>query len=178
MKSLNYAQFLHLLSQPTGARPVGLTTYTDSKARKTGNPFGQIFKHCRSVGFVGAHYESAVNRQLRREDKEGNFSGESLPWGEWLVPNKVISHKGEYYLRVQTSPGQRQRQPARVLAYYAPNGEAIPKTVARSYITVSAPSAKQAGAGLTSESEIMVRTYKFSSIRRVRINGETYRLIP
>lgn len=50
-------------------------------------------------GQLNYSYESAVNRHRLAEGKENDFEAESLPWGEWLVPNLVIVHKDKHYLR-------------------------------------------------------------------------------
>lgn len=50
-------------------------------------------------------YENAVNNRLERQGDERTFEAQSLPWGEWLVPNKFISHKGGLYLRAYTYDG-------------------------------------------------------------------------
>ena len=51
------------------------------------------------------NYERAVNNRLQKEGKEPNFTAQSLPWGEWLLPNKIIVHKGSAYLRMYDFKG-------------------------------------------------------------------------
>ena len=50
-------------------------------------------------------YENAVKNRLKKDGKESNFVAQSLPWGEWLIPNKVITNKGVNYLRVYQYDG-------------------------------------------------------------------------
>ena len=52
---------------------------------------------------IGTSYENAVNNRNERINGSRDFVAESLPWGQWEIANKVISHKGNYYLRYYIS---------------------------------------------------------------------------
>jgi hypothetical protein len=74
------------------------------KSRKDGWPYEEVFEApvtVRKVEYVNIRlsYEASVNRQRVREDLEPDFASYGLPWGEWKIPNLVIQHKGELYLR-------------------------------------------------------------------------------
>lgn len=176
MKTISQNQLLEIIRDSKGALIVGLLTLTDAKARKTNNPFGQIFKQVRSVGFVGADYQKAVERESGRQLTNSNdFQSESLPWGEWLILNKVIIHKGEFYLRTQTTPNQRRKQAAKVLNYRDAGGKFLSFESIKNFLPPVYESAKQQDeAGL--DKTVWVRTYKFSSIQKIRINGQTFLL--
>lgn len=166
-------QLLEILEKRSGAFPVGLITETDTKARKTNNPFGKIYKGCRSVGWVGVDYTKAVNREAERQGIESNFVSRPLPWGEWYLNKKVVRHKGEFYLATETTPGAREKQKAKILYYRAENGQFISPEEAEKFIPKKkTESARQDEIGL--EEKILVRTYKFSSIKKIRINGRTH----
>lgn len=160
-----------------GARPVGIVADVDAKARKTGNPFGSVSKRVRVVGFVGADYQSAVKNEAARQGTDGKaFKAESLPWGEWVpgFENRVIRHNGKLYLRTQSTPGQRNRQPARVLAYRGEDGRFLSRDDIKPFLPRERESAKQqATAGLSRT--VHVRTYSFEGIRALRIGGKTLR---
>lgn len=51
------------------------------------------------------NYENAVNNRLEQNGSERNFNAQSLAWGEWLIPNKLIAHNGEIYVRMYTFNG-------------------------------------------------------------------------
>lgn len=176
MKTIKYQELIALLQGQAGAMPVGIVATTDAKARKTGNPHGTITKTVRASGFVGADYETSVqNQTLRAGMKQPDFQADSLPWGEWLVPQKVISHKGKLYLRTQTTSGQRRTVAARVLCYRGENGQFISPDEAKKFLPPVRESAKQADAGLEgAKSQVWVRTYAFDSLERIRVNGRTY----
>ena len=175
MKTINHAELLELVKRQNGAKPIGFTALTDAKARKTGNPFGKILKHVRAVGFVGADYQGAVQREASRQGADGSeFKADSLTWGNWLVRNKVIEHKDGLYLRTQTTPGQRKRQPARLLAYRGDDGKFLSPDAVKPFLPPASDSAKQSAIGL--DEKVMVRTYSFSSLQKVRIGGRTYQV--
>lgn len=178
MKTLTHSQLVSLLEKTNGARPVGLLAVTDAKARKTGNPYGAIFKTVRAVGFVGADYGASVRREGvgRQAAFEADaFKADSLPWGAWAVAGKVIVHKGAFYLRTQSTPGQRKRQPARVLGYTNEAGQRVEREAIAPFLPAPSKSAKQQACGMGET--VDVRTYAFSSIRRVRVNGHTFKLV-
>lgn len=175
-KSLNHFELTNLIRQTKGAAIIGILAVTDCKARKTGNPFGVILKTVRAVGFCGANYGNAVLNEGLREEKSINFVSESLPWGSWLIPNKVIEHKGDLYLRLQSTAGQRQRQPAKVLGYQTETGQPLNFEQIKSFLPAKSESQKQIAAGIDAGKTVEVRTYKFSSLKVVRINGQTYQI--
>ena len=50
-------------------------------------------------------YENAVNNRLKANGLEPCFKASKLPWGTWYIPNKVIEHKGSFYLRMYDFEG-------------------------------------------------------------------------
>ena len=71
---------------------------TEPKMRKTGNPFNghKVQKMTIQTLQWGYNYENGVNNRLNGGT---TFVAEPLKWGEWLIPNKVITHKGKLYAR-------------------------------------------------------------------------------
>lgn len=179
MKKITHKELASLLASVPGAMPVGIDAETDAKARKTGNPYGTIKKRIRAVGFVGADYVTGLVREGARQGVDATeFQVDSLPWGEWLTVDKVIVHKGAFYLRTQTSPGQRNRQPAKVLAYLGENGETLTKEQVDPFLPRETVSAKQAAIGIDAAKQVKVRTYAFASLRKVRVAGQSFVVVP
>lgn len=175
MDTLTHNGLVKRIAASKGVLIVGLLALVDCKARKTNNPYGTIFKWIRGVGFVGVDYERAVNREAIRQGETPEFGTESLPWGEWLLPNKVITHNGNLYLRTQTTPNQRRKQPAKVLRYENDNGFVLSKDEIKQFLPAPRESNKQQEeTGI--DSTVWVRTYKFDSIYKIRIAGKTYLL--
>lgn len=88
---------------------VGIVYNSDisKKMLKTGNPFRTnvvtaIVKM--QVQFYYS-YERAVNNHLKKLGLEPIFKAKKLPWGEWSVQNKIITHKGETYVRLYEFDG-------------------------------------------------------------------------
>ena len=162
----------------SGSMPVGILAVTDTLSRKTGNPWNTVFKTVRAVGWVGARYAAAVRREGDRQGADTSaFQAASLPWGQWDVPGKVITHKGAFYLRTQATPGMRRKAPARVMGYHAADsGETLTREQVAPFLPVETGSAKQADAGLSSDprEQIWVGTYAFASLRKIRISGRSY----
>lgn len=177
MKTLTHSELKETLAKILGTAIVGLLTYSDAKAKKTGNKFGTIFKRVRSVGFTGADYGAAVNREMERQTvlTVATFEPSTLPWGQWEIQNKVISHNGKLYLRTESTPGNRRVQPARVLSYHTADGKYISKEEIRAFLPESKESSRQQSFGLNKT--VWVRTWAFDSIKKIRINGETFELI-
>lgn len=179
MKTITHKELVATVAEKAGAMPVGIVATVDAKLLKTGNPFGTVAKRVRAVGFVGAKYGASVAREGERQGVDASqFEASSLPWGQWLVANKVIAHKGAMYLRTQSTPGQRQRQPAKVLAYVGGNGQRLTHEQVSPFLPAKSVSRKQTEVGLDESKQIDVRTYAFASIERVRVGGQTYRLVP
>ena len=76
-----------------------------------------VTKYTDKVVKVGANYESSVNLHRKAEGVENDFKAEKLPWGEWLVVDRVITHKGKTYYRVYDFEGNINE-----VVYYV-NGE-------------------------------------------------------
>lgn len=150
---------------------------TDSKARKTNNPFGVIMKRSAACVSIGTDYENAVNRVAEKEGNAsaGEFIAESI-WGgkgEHLVPNKIIRHvdKGTLYLYCQASDKQ--------LDAFSPNvefetvtGEKLSREDVAPFLPVKAPSAKQAAFG--NENERHVRMIALDNVLAIKMMGEVY----
>lgn len=183
MKKLTYSQFIEILAARKGAAIVGIEALTDAKALKTGNPFPEktVLKHVRAVGFVGANYGASVRREGERQGAEdaASFEAMPLPWGAWYIPHKVIEHKGAFYLRTQSTPGQRNRQPARLLSYRDTHGQFLAREAVKPFLPAPSASARQAAHGIGDDAreQVAVRTYRFDSIKKIRVNGETFRLV-
>jgi hypothetical protein len=160
-----------------GAVIASFGTLTDSRARKTGNPFGVIMKTARFTGMVGADYQKMVERQeVKAGAEEPTFKAEPLPWGQWVEgqEGKVIAHKGGLYLRVSFPPNLRQ--PKARVTYRTQEGRFIPAREALQFIPAPKPSARQEAVGVTGEAEVKVRTFALDSIRYVKIDGTLYRV--
>lgn len=60
---------------------------------------GIVTKHTEGIVQMKYSYENAVNNRLERQGDERTFEAQGLPFGQWFIPNFLIAHKGEMYLR-------------------------------------------------------------------------------
>jgi hypothetical protein len=173
MRLIKHSQLAALLHGIAGVTFCGIETITDARCRKTGNPYGRVNKHCRGVVTVGADYTTAVhNEGLRQGIDATEFKSEPLPWGEWLIPGKVLTHKDKLYLRCQSTPRQRTRPQMLVTGYVAASGQPVTYADIKAWLPPKRESNRQQDVGLVET--IQPRSYAFESIRRIRINGVTY----
>lgn len=63
---------------------------------------GDVTKVVKMNVQLNADYESSVNRRLEKQGDAPTFKAQGLPFGDWLVPNKVITYNGKLYLRAYT----------------------------------------------------------------------------
>ena len=161
------------LANVKGATICTLVTATTPKLRKGGNPFLDvtITKICKSQMQFGYCYENAVNNRIENElGGERTFEAEPLAWGEWIVPNKIIAHKGELYGRFYTMPNASVE-----VVYMIGNRTANAEEVAiiKGLEQKSGSSSRQAECGLT-EHQVQPRCYKLSNIVSLTTCGWTY----
>ena len=119
-------------------------------------------------------YQNAVNNRAEKESgAPTNFVAQSLPFGEWVkgLENKIIEHKGEYYLRFYTQKNSITH------VTYMENGvpcDANRVAEIKAYLaTKTKPvSATQAAAGLT-ENQVEPKALAISKIHYIIVNGLT-----
>lgn len=171
MKSSHYI-LRDLLAHRAGSFPVGFEAKTRAFL-KLGNPHGlrTCSKYASGTGFVGAGYVNGIKRTLAKAGLPEDFKGAGLWRGaRWNVLHKVIEKGGEFYLSLYWNHLDMHENQVHVRGYYDRLGNLIdPKHV----IIKESESKKQARKGLDKPNQIMVRRYKFSSLRTVTINGMT-----
>lgn len=66
---------------------------------------GVVTKHTEGIVQMKYSYENAVNNRLEKQGDERNFKAQGLPFGQWFIPNFLIAHKGEMFIRFYTFKG-------------------------------------------------------------------------
>ena len=105
--SIFASDFVNVMNSITGCQMCNLSYTTDidhinkKLAGGKSNPYYGRVSSLTTLSNIqfNANYGNAVNNRLPK-DAEEKFEPNSLPWGEWLVPNKSITHKGATYLRL------------------------------------------------------------------------------
>ena len=96
--------FINSISSLEGCKFAHVVTETSVKIPKK-YELEKVTKVTDKIVQLNYNYEKAVNNRLKKEGKEPNFTAQSLPWGEWIEPNKIITHKGSVYLRMYDFDG-------------------------------------------------------------------------
>ena len=150
MYSEHQLSFIKDLKEFKGCSFCTIVYHSDVKApKKLG--LGKVVKVVKLNAQFNYDYENAVNNRLEKQDKARSFSADSLPFGNWLYPNKVIEYKkgSETFLYVRFY-GVKNHYPD---ATYYVNGrtatDAEVATIKAWQSTLSKGSAKQTASGLT-----------------------------
>jgi hypothetical protein len=178
MKTLTHSQLKAALASRKGAEIIGLSIRTDSRARKTGNPFGATFKRSTGSFFTGTNYAANVNKELEAIGEKPDFEAKPRQWGVETVPSRVAEHKGKVYLVTRTTRKIRKNVEKKV-QFENEQGEKIPFEKIAAFLPEKTVSARQVDAGLDHpEMHVEQRDIAFDSIVKARIRGETYKVIP
>jgi hypothetical protein len=155
-----------MLANQVGSNIVTLTTKTDARLRKTGNPFGQVWKFSKVNCFIGVGYESCVNRQLDREDKEPDFVADKPQWGDYIPGTCLIEYNGKEYLPVlcKTVVGK--------IEFKDNDGNVLTKDQIAEFMPKRSTETRQG-----TDKPIEWRKYKIDSILGVTMNGTYYQII-
>lgn len=156
-------ELAHRLADQRGTTFGTLTTRTDARARKTGNPFGTIYKTARVNVVLGHDYESSVNLQRDREGVADSFKAQGRAWGQH-VKGCIVEHKGKLYLRCKV-----QRSISR--HYEDADGNLLDPEAIKPFLPAKR-SAPQQGIAR----EVVERSYSLASILSIAIDGQVYRI--
>ena len=119
---------------------------------------------------IGYDYENAVNNRI---DEEGvTFKAESLPWGTWLRPNYLITHKGNTYLRAYLAKTTKVATTYYLDGELPADGYAIEDIM--TYIRPSHTSARQSEVGIEESKQVKPLTINIANIAYAVIDGCKY----
>lgn len=118
-------------------------------------------------------YENAVNNRLKKQGDEKNFVSQSLPWGQWLVPNKIITHNGALYLRYYDVANAETKS-----LWFVNGRPATAEEFAKILEYLREKKAKsesktQTAVGLV-ENQVKPKVVKFENIIRIAVNGKEW----
>jgi len=152
---------------------------TNKKSRATKIPFaetfkGEIFRSYKEFGNFNWSYENAVNNQRDREGVEEEFTAKSLPWGEWLAggENKVISHKGSYYLRYYTGANANSKADKKSVYHYEDGTPLTDREI--NLLSEFTPPKKKPSTTQGVQKQVEPKVVKMNGIAKLIIGGTTY----
>ena len=162
---------------------VSYTTDTDHLNKKlTGGKKNQFYGRLSSISYLvngqyNASYENGVNNRLPdgTDGKGEKFVAEPLPWGEWLIPNKLITHKGETYLRLYKTKATTTK-----VVYYLDGvrvSDPAMIDLIKSSFRPESESKRQAAAGIAKADQMKPFTLNVKSIFKANINKVKYTIV-
>lgn len=164
--------FANAIAEQKSHTFVSVVYENEVKMNKRGNPYhGRVTKRVSAQMSFCYAYENACNNRCT----DGvTFVADSLPWGEWLMPNKVIRHKEEIYIRLYDINGRKPHTDYFVdgkpctMEQYREFAGFLPKS--------RVVSEKQIEHGIDAERQVYPRAIKMSCIREFTMNGVTYKM--
>lgn len=164
--------FANAIAEQKSHTFVSVVYENEVKMNKRGNPYyGRVTKRVSAQMSFCYSYENACNNRCA----DGvTFVADSLPWGEWLMPNKVIKHKDEIYIRLYDINGRKPHTDYFVdgkpctMEQYREFAGFLPKS--------RVVSEKQSEHGIDAERQVYPRAIKMSCIREFTMNGVTYKM--
>lgn len=166
------ADLIALLSGYRGAKILALTTETDARLKKTGNPYDGVVKVSRINVMVNFHYDSGVLRQLAAEGKSADDFKRGESWHVpvlteegFLTPFCQNPKTGELYLRVRVLGRGETR-------YFTKGGQEL------THADVEAWLPKESGyKNQGCESVLEFKVYKLASVLEVGVDGRNYAVV-
>ena len=164
----------------SGCKIATITTKTLVKVPKKYGLSGEVTKITHKQVQVGYSYQNAVNNRLSKEGKDANFISEPLPWGEWLIPNKLITHKGSIYFRLYDFKGaENYKENYKVYLIGGNKATEEEINVIKTYENSKSSSSRQ---GLTAENEVRptavnidnVLTFKCGDVNYIKNADESF----
>jgi len=180
-------QLQAMLENIQGETEITVTVKGEAKMNKTNNPFYEkqgrawvakdnVEKIQKSVYAFGGSYEERVNEALVADGSAGDFKAASLPWGEWIVEGKTISHNGKVYARCYIVEGKSSL----VSVSYLVNGKEATSEQEKSikdFTPEKKPSAKQEAAGLEQGKQVIPNNIDLDKVVSVEVDGAEYEIV-
>ncbi len=154
---------IDLLINFNGHSFIGLTTLTDARAKKTGNPYGKILKKTKLLANIGFHYKNSLNNQAKREGKEIDFDIKPRRWGVRMPNTPLVKHNDKYYLEYKAENVQS-------VEYYTEQGEELTKEQVQEFLPKKSTSSTQKE--LTKK--IILRDVSIENILSLRISQKVF----
>lgn len=170
MYNENQLSFIKDLASEKGCTFCNIIYKSDMKApKKLG--LGKVEKVVELNGQFNYDYETAVNNRLEKEGKPRSFNAQSLPWGTWLYPNKVIENKGLFYVRFYCV--KNHYPDVEYIVNGRPATESEVATIKAWQSTLSKGSATQSASGLT-DNQVEPRDVELDNIITFKCGGICY----
>lgn len=173
MQAITRDELIGKLLGTSGATFATITATTDARAKKTGNPFGKIFKEATVNGCLNFHYDAGVERRLAKEGKTADEFKKGESWHEPVLQDGNLTplcqhktDKSKVYVRFMLV------QKVGETIYREENGREIPADQVKPFLPKPSGYANQ---GL--DNPLVILTYDLDNVDQLTIGGETYKLV-
>lgn len=169
LSTLNACDLTGLLMSLRGATVLSFTARTDARLKKTGNPWGRVWKVAKLNGMVNFRYDEGVLRRLEKEGKSpdcferGDSWHEPIMDGDRLTPLCRHKQTEELYLRFMLVKRVGEA------SYETDDGVPLTEEEVKPFLPKPSTYANQ---GL--DKPLVFLTYRLDGIREIRIDGETF----
>ena len=165
LQAISQIDLLGILKNFAGYSFAGLQTLTDTRARKTDNPFPKkiILKQSQMLVNVGFHYSNSLVNQAKRENVSTEFDVQPRKWGIRLPNCALVEHKGNYYLEAKVEETYST-------LFFDVNGNELDKQDVLPFLSKKQESATQDRL----EKKIYLRDFKLASIQKFAFDGKVY----
>lgn len=156
---MNVYQFRDALLTCKGAMIVTISTETEpALIAPKSNPYKGITKLGEVNGVINWVYETAVNRQRVKEDKEPDFTAFPRKWGQRIKGTPLVEHKGQHYLEMKVQSARAR--------YFLATRE-VPYEEVKPHLRPNGPSRQGV------DNEIILRDYALEHIKAITYGQET-----
>lgn len=169
--TINQEQLISILNNVKMATFVQVVYKGVQKTKKRNNPFGEIKKQTKINATFCGSYENAVNNRLKKAGFEADFEAKPLPWGQWLKPNRTISHNENTYVRLYM---HKNSNPKSQFWHNNKPLEGDELVNAKMFFNEHSESKRQAEAGLQFEDQSKPFNVNIANILEIKINNEHY----
>ncbi len=174
-KTINTHQLQDIINGIPSHRFVTVTTETDFRMNKTGNPyFGNVTKRTTANVSLNFDYENAVNNRQEKQTGERNFVAKERTWGG-KVDNKTVSKvEANGDVKQYVALGYKSA-PSSVTYFLKDTGESISYDNIRMY-AVSKPTSKQVAdkQGVEEGTEVVYRNVKMGNVKELTYDNVHY----
>lgn len=157
MQNLNLVNFL--IANKSAVMIAELTTVTEIKLNKRGNPFSKVTKTKTTLVTINGDYQDAVNVQRVIESSNDDFKAVKPVWGE-NITKSLVKHNDKFYLQVIENGTKKSS------VYHDQDGNVLQYDDFRQFLPKSNNSSRQAV-----DDQIIVKKYKMASIKQLVIRS-------
>ena len=96
---LNQKQLIKMIRLSRGAPILGVTYSSDARLKKTGNPYGEVYKETSCVVQLAVNYKRALEKQAAIRGENPVLETHARTWGKVMEDcRSLVEYNGKHYL--------------------------------------------------------------------------------